>query len=60
MDAGYLKLIERVKSGHVRKYWLDSGLLYAEGGRAFVPRDCYVDQVEAVLDHPLAEADRLD
>ncbi|KAK4403123.1 RNA-directed DNA polymerase [Sesamum angolense] len=26
-----------VLSGLVRKYWLDSGLLYAKGGRVFVP-----------------------
>ncbi|KAK4384457.1 hypothetical protein Sango_3058500 [Sesamum angolense] len=36
MDAGYLKLVEQVLSGLVRKYWLDSGLLYAKGGRVFV------------------------
>ncbi|KAL0345856.1 UNVERIFIED_CONTAM: Transposon Ty3-I Gag-Pol polyprotein [Sesamum radiatum] len=35
--AGYLKLVEQVKKGQIRKYWLDSGLLYAKGGRAFVP-----------------------
>ncbi|KAK4384536.1 hypothetical protein Sango_3050800 [Sesamum angolense] len=37
MDAGYLKLVEQVLSGLVRKYWLDSGLLYAKGGGVFVP-----------------------
>ncbi|KAL0380934.1 UNVERIFIED_CONTAM: hypothetical protein Sangu_0157700 [Sesamum angustifolium] len=36
-DAGYLKLVEQVKSGMIRKYWLDSGLLYAKGGRVLVP-----------------------
>ncbi|KAL0302203.1 UNVERIFIED_CONTAM: RNA-directed DNA polymerase [Sesamum angustifolium] len=36
-DAGYLKLVEQVQSGLVRKYWLDCGLLYAKGGRVFVP-----------------------
>ncbi|KAK4399871.1 hypothetical protein Sango_1093200, partial [Sesamum angolense] len=36
-DASYLKLVEQVKSGLIRKYWLDSGLLYAKGGRVFVP-----------------------
>ncbi|KAL0373601.1 UNVERIFIED_CONTAM: hypothetical protein Sradi_3275800 [Sesamum radiatum] len=36
-DAGYLKLVEQVKKGQIRKYWLDSGLLYAKGGWAFVP-----------------------
>ncbi|KAL0315101.1 UNVERIFIED_CONTAM: Retrovirus-related Pol polyprotein from transposon.6 [Sesamum calycinum] len=35
-DVGYLK-VEQVKSGLIRKYWLDSGLLYAKGGRVFVP-----------------------
>ncbi|KAL0284600.1 UNVERIFIED_CONTAM: Retrovirus-related Pol polyprotein from transposon.6 [Sesamum angustifolium] len=37
-DASYLKLVEQVKSGLIRKYWLDSGLLYAKGGRVFVQR----------------------
>ncbi|KAL0352155.1 UNVERIFIED_CONTAM: Transposon Ty3-I Gag-Pol polyprotein [Sesamum calycinum] len=36
-DVGYLKLVEYVKSGLIPKYWLDSGLLYAKGGRVFVP-----------------------
>ncbi|KAK4380950.1 RNA-directed DNA polymerase [Sesamum angolense] len=36
-DAGYLKLVEQVLSGLARKYWLDSGLLYAKGGGVFVP-----------------------
>ncbi|KAK4397585.1 RNA-directed DNA polymerase [Sesamum angolense] len=36
-DAGYLNLMEHVKSSMIRKYWLDSGLLYAKGGRVFVP-----------------------
>ncbi|KAK4382006.1 hypothetical protein Sango_2915700 [Sesamum angolense] len=36
-DAGYLKLMEQVQSGLIRKYWLDSGLLYAKGGRVFRP-----------------------
>ncbi|KAL0305330.1 UNVERIFIED_CONTAM: hypothetical protein Sangu_3037600 [Sesamum angustifolium] len=31
-DEGYLKLVEQVKSGLIRKYWFDSGLLYAKGG----------------------------
>ncbi|KAL0396344.1 UNVERIFIED_CONTAM: Transposon Ty3-I Gag-Pol polyprotein [Sesamum calycinum] len=36
-DVGYLKLVEQVKSGLIQKYWLESGLLYAKGGRVFVP-----------------------
>ncbi|KAL0368286.1 UNVERIFIED_CONTAM: Transposon Tf2-12 polyprotein [Sesamum calycinum] len=36
-DVGYLKIVEQVKGGLIRKYWLDSGLLYAKGGRVFVP-----------------------
>ncbi|KAL0452905.1 UNVERIFIED_CONTAM: Retrovirus-related Pol polyprotein from transposon.6 [Sesamum latifolium] len=27
MDAGYMKLVELVKNGQIKKYWLDSGLL---------------------------------
>ena len=37
VDATYLQLREKVKEGLVRKYWLDDGLLYAKGGRLFVP-----------------------
>ncbi|KAK4382366.1 hypothetical protein Sango_2878300 [Sesamum angolense] len=37
MDADYLKLVEQVKSGLIRKYWLDNGLLYAKDGQVFVP-----------------------
>ncbi|KAL0413714.1 UNVERIFIED_CONTAM: Transposon Ty3-I Gag-Pol polyprotein [Sesamum radiatum] len=36
-DAGYMKLVEQVRNGQIRKYWLDGGLLYVEGGRPFVP-----------------------
>ncbi|KAK4397570.1 hypothetical protein Sango_1593600 [Sesamum angolense] len=37
MDAGYLKLVDQVKSGLIRKYWLDNGLLHAKDGQVFVP-----------------------
>ncbi|KAL0387746.1 UNVERIFIED_CONTAM: Retrovirus-related Pol polyprotein from transposon.6 [Sesamum radiatum] len=37
-DVGYLKLVEQVKSGLIQKYWLESELLYAKGGRVFVPK----------------------
>ncbi|KAL0302207.1 UNVERIFIED_CONTAM: hypothetical protein Sangu_3114500 [Sesamum angustifolium] len=37
MGAGYLKLVEQIQSGLIRKYWLDSGLLYCKGRRVFVP-----------------------
>ncbi|KAK4388149.1 Transposon Ty3-I Gag-Pol polyprotein [Sesamum angolense] len=36
-ECWFLKLVEQVKSGLIRKYWLDSGLLYAKGGWVFVP-----------------------
>ncbi|KAG8368002.1 hypothetical protein BUALT_Bualt16G0131300 [Buddleja alternifolia] len=36
-DAIYMKLVEQVGAGHIRKYWLNDGLLYAKGGRAYVP-----------------------
>ncbi|KAK4381998.1 hypothetical protein Sango_2914900 [Sesamum angolense] len=32
-DAGYLKLVEQIQSGLIRKYWLDSGLLYSKDVR---------------------------
>ncbi|KAG8371593.1 hypothetical protein BUALT_Bualt13G0104100 [Buddleja alternifolia] len=36
-DAVYMKLVEQVGAVHIRKYWLNDGLLYAKGGRAYVP-----------------------
>ncbi|KAG8366490.1 hypothetical protein BUALT_Bualt17G0085400 [Buddleja alternifolia] len=36
-DAGYLKLVEQVGVGHIRKYWLNDGLSYAKDGRAYMP-----------------------
>lgn len=36
-DSVYHKLVEQVKAGLIRKYWLDDGLLYVKGGRAYVP-----------------------
>ncbi|XP_044481390.1 uncharacterized protein LOC123207965 [Mangifera indica] len=37
-DAEYGHLREQVEQGIVRKYWLDRGLLYAKGGRLYVPK----------------------
>ncbi|KAL0406148.1 UNVERIFIED_CONTAM: Transposon Ty3-I Gag-Pol polyprotein [Sesamum latifolium] len=37
MVEEYVASLTMVKNGQIRKYWLDSGLLYAKGGRAFVP-----------------------
>jgi hypothetical protein len=36
-DRVYQKLVAQVQDGTVRRYWLDDGLLYAKGGRVFVP-----------------------
>ena len=36
MDLVYLKIMEEVKAGLVRKYWLEDKLLYAKGSRLFV------------------------
>ncbi|XP_061956833.1 uncharacterized protein LOC133678522 [Populus nigra] len=36
-DAAYVKLVDLVREGTVRRYWLDNGLLYAKGGRIYVP-----------------------
>ncbi|KAK4397820.1 Retrovirus-related Pol polyprotein from transposon.6 [Sesamum angolense] len=41
MDAGYLKLVEQVKSGLVQKYWLDSGYCMPKFG---VPKDIVSDR----------------
>ncbi|KAF3975229.1 hypothetical protein CMV_001501 [Castanea mollissima] len=37
LDATYLKLVQDVTAGLVRRYWLEDGLLYAKGGKLFVP-----------------------
>lgn len=36
-DSTYAKLVKQVKSGETRKYWLEDGLLFARGNRAYVP-----------------------
>ena len=33
----YQKLQQQVKEGFLRRYWLDNDLLYAKGGRLYVP-----------------------
>lgn len=35
-DSTYLKLEEQVKNGETRKYWLEDGILFARGHRAYV------------------------
>ena len=37
LDATYQKLVQDVIAGLVRRYWLEDGLLYAKGGKMFVP-----------------------
>jgi hypothetical protein len=37
-DAAYKKLVELVREGTIRRYWLEQDLLYAKGGRIFVPK----------------------
>ena len=37
-DKVYCELKQKVSDGLVRKYWVDDGLLYAKGGRMFVPK----------------------
>uniref|UniRef100_A0A803LHP5 Reverse transcriptase RNase H-like domain-containing protein n=1 Tax=Chenopodium quinoa TaxID=63459 RepID=A0A803LHP5_CHEQI len=36
-NAEYVKLCELVKEDSVRRYWLENGLLLAQGGRLYVP-----------------------
>lgn len=36
-DSVYEKLRQQVKDGMVRRYWLEDELLYAKGGRLYVP-----------------------
>jgi hypothetical protein len=36
-DTAYLKLVEQVNEGIVRRYWLEDGLLYTKGHRLYVP-----------------------
>ena len=37
-DATYKKMVELVREGTIRRYWLKQDLLYAKGGRIFVPK----------------------
>ena len=37
-DARYAKLVKNVGEGVVRRYWVEDGLLYAKGGKLFVPK----------------------
>ena len=37
-DAAYKKMVELVREGTIRRYWLEQDLLYAKGGRIFVPK----------------------
>jgi hypothetical protein len=36
-DTAYLKLVEQVNEGIVRRYWLEDGLLYTKGHCLYVP-----------------------
>jgi len=37
-DAMYKKMVELVREGTIRRYWLEQDLLYTKGGRIFVPK----------------------
>jgi ribonucleotide monophosphatase NagD (HAD superfamily) len=37
-DAAYKKMADLVREGTVRRYWLENDLLYAKGGRVYVPK----------------------
>nr|TKS05961.1 hypothetical protein D5086_0000127890 [Populus alba] len=37
-DAAYKKMVDLVREGTIRRYWLEQDLLYAKGGRIFVPK----------------------
>lgn len=36
-DLAYQKLLDQVKAGELCKYWIEDGILYAKGSRAFIP-----------------------
>ena len=36
-DSTYQKLVEQVKEGITRRYWLENKLLYFIGGKLYVP-----------------------
>ncbi|KZV42603.1 hypothetical protein F511_19863 [Dorcoceras hygrometricum] len=36
LDQVYQKLLDQVRNGDIRKYWIDDGLLFAKGSRAYV------------------------
>lgn len=37
IDSEYQRLVEQVKEGSVRRYWLEKGLLFTTGRRLYVP-----------------------
>jgi ribonucleotide monophosphatase NagD (HAD superfamily) len=37
-DAAFKKMVELVREGTIRRYWLEQDLLYAKGGQIFVPK----------------------
>ncbi|KZV57841.1 hypothetical protein F511_03410 [Dorcoceras hygrometricum] len=36
-DSAYQKLLDQIKAGELRKYWIEDGILYAKGSRAYIP-----------------------
>ena len=36
-DATYIKLVDLIRNGTMRRYWLDNGLLHAKEGQIYVP-----------------------
>uniref|UniRef100_A0A803Q628 Integrase catalytic domain-containing protein n=1 Tax=Cannabis sativa TaxID=3483 RepID=A0A803Q628_CANSA len=39
LDPGYKKLLEEARNGELVRYWEEYGILYANGGRLFVPNN---------------------
>lgn len=37
LDKVYQKLVDQVRNGEIRKYWIEDELLFAKGNRAYVP-----------------------
>lgn len=36
-DPSYCQLREKIKQGLIRRYWVEDDLIYARGGRTYVP-----------------------
>ncbi|XP_070054201.1 uncharacterized protein [Nicotiana tomentosiformis] len=59
-DPLYVKLMDQVKHGTVRRYWIEDDMLHFKGGRIVVPQDAGLRRslLKETHDTPLAERKR--